>query len=599
MRIGPRDKVVPTFGATELPEEWFKWTPDTPGVWVEIGVTGLDFEVIGDPVQELWLPREGPSDLVHFTVVPRESGAARLRFCLYYQQNVLQSFRLAALTLAPDQRESAPRTRASRLARALGLKPKDVEGRSYLTRLEYSLGAVDPVSIAERPPRAVSLVANDLDGQPAITVKGPDVFSVSTDEDLPDAVTAIRTALRDIATPPIKGVVSENLQYGFRQPGAPNSGSPAILKNALKRLATVGWDLYRKILPLEERRKLVPVLEPERQTIHVAHVLLDKVIPWSVLYDERYDADREEDEQGRGPVEHTACLAALPRADGTLPATVCGLHPECLFHPDKIARREAEKGPWLERDTVACPLHFWGFKHILEIPPQQVPPGAAEKKIWDRVLADGPARLAAGIHAKLDLAGPHSLDLDKFVSRPSAPAVWTSKSSRRDVFLKELKDLDLDLIYLYCHARGGLADPAIKPPYLELQEQTQTAPGKINASALDYDKPWKHHPLVFLNGCGTVAFSPDALSPFIVTLVRDREASGVIGTEIPVWEQLASEVAIEFLNRFLAGQPAGEALLEVRRNLLARYNPLGLIYTLYGLAELALVRNGGIGSTRV
>lgn len=33
---------------------------------------------------------------------------------------------------------------------------------------------------------------------------------------------------------------------------------------------------------------------------------------------------------------------------------------------------------------------------------------------------------------------------------------------------------------------------------------------------------WVHAPLVLLNGCGTVGFSPDALSPFITKFVNDQ-----------------------------------------------------------------------------
>jgi hypothetical protein len=93
---------------------------------------------------------------------------------------------------------------------------------------------------------------------------------------------------------------------------------------------------------------------------------------------------------------------------------------------------------------------------------------------------------------------------------------------------------------------------------------------------------------VFLNGCGTGGYTPDALSPFIKKLVADLGASGVIGTEITVWEELAIDVAEDFLQRFLARASAGEALLAVRRSLLARNNPLGLIYTLYAPAHLKL-----------
>jgi hypothetical protein len=53
---------------------------------------------------------------------------------------------------------------------------------------------------------------------------------------------------------------------------------------------------------------------------------------------------------------------------------------------------------------------------------------------------------------------------------------------------------------------------------------------------------------------------------------------------------LAGEVARQFLFRFLDGAKAGEALLNVCRDLLARGNPLGLVYTLYAVAELAIVQ---------
>jgi hypothetical protein len=45
-----------------------------------------------------------------------------------------------------------------------------------------------------------------------------------------------------------------------------------------------------------------------------------------------------------------------------------------------------------------------------------------------------------------------------------------------------------------------------------------------------------------------------------------------------------------FLTRFLDGAKAGEAFLDVRRDLLARGNPLGIVYTLCAVAELAMVQ---------
>jgi hypothetical protein len=67
-----------------------------------------------------------------------------------------------------------------------------------------------------------------------------------------------------------------------------------------------------------------------------------------------------------------------------------------------------------------------------------------------------------------------------------------------------------------------------------------------------------------LNACGTVGYSPDALSPFLKALVDGRGAGGILGTEVPVAEILAADVAKAFFERFVAGKRAGEALLDVR-----------------------------------
>src|SRR5262249_49160236 len=60
--------------------------------------------------------------------------------------------------------------------------------------------------------------------------------------------------------------------------------------------------------------------------------------------------------------------------------------------------------------------------------------------------------------------------------------------------------------------------------------------------------------------------------------------------EVAVWEVLATGFATTFLEAFLDHKPAGEALLLARRALLAKENPLGLVYTLYGSSELKIPR---------
>jgi hypothetical protein len=587
VQIGPRDVRIRVVGATALVEDVFKWTPEMEGIWVEIGVTGIDFELRGAPVQEVWLPREGVSELIYFAIIPRTPGVARLRFCLYYQQNVIQSYCLAALTLAPGGGDPALTQRTAQLGQALNLPAEIVGDVGYLARLEYSL-TTSSDDMTRRPARALSIVANQHDGEKVITVKGADYFGVRIDRSVPNLVERIRTALHAISAPPIAGVAPELLGYDFdASNGVPNAGTEVKLANALTVLAELGWELYTKtILPAKEsqEQRLNSLLAAEREIINIAHTLVEDVIPWSVIYDRAYDAGRQEDDDGQ-PVEHAVCMAALPNVDGSLPVLMCATHPGCRLHPDQVAQRRAANQPGLCEDTVVCPLHFWGFKHIIEIPPQQVDDSQnAGHDLYECILAKRPARLAIGMHGGLTMTQQHWTKLEALAKTFNAtPTV----AYRRDRVSAILGDSDLDLIYLYCHTRNQS-----QPYYFEFKDQAQPQIGKITAAQLSRPPKWEHHPLVFLNGCNSVGFSPDALSEFIKVLVNYRDAAGVIGTEIPIFEQLATEVGQQFLEAFLKGHAAGAILLDIRRALLAKRNPLGLAYTLYAAAQLSLDTDG-------
>jgi hypothetical protein len=598
IQIGPQDVHVQTVGATAVIEEVFKWTPEMEGVWLEVGVSGLDFEVLGAPVQELWMPRDSTSDPLFFAVVPRRQEVACLRFSVYLKQNVIQSFRLAALTHpTSEQKETTPELRRALLAGALDLPREAIGDVSYLPRLDYSTAA-NVQTIMSRPARGLSIVANEVAGRKAITLKGPDLFAVQIPKDLKDYVTKVRGALKSISTPPVPGVSPEKWGYPWGLPGGgQNAGTPKRLKDSLKQLAEAGWQLFDRIIPRfpadgnnqdSQRQELCRLLDEKQQVIHVAHTLLDDVLPWSALYDRLYDPEKET-EKGE-PVAHDACLAALPTPDGNLPFTKCGTSPQCLLSEQQKTLRREQGQPLLVSDTVACPLHFWGFKHLVEMPAQQVSEAAGSAtEQQDCILPDGQLQLALGYNPHFAIYQKHLDELDKVTSGPPPTAVWKARKFLRDDVVEMLQDVTLDFIYLYCHAYASREENFF-PPFLEFGQAGK--PARIRSDQLDFATPWKHHPLVFLNGCGTAGFNPEAISPFIEKFVRDRKAAGVIGTEIPVWEQLATEFARSFLENFLRDDSAGVALLRARRVLLAQNNPLGLVYTLYGPSHLKIARDG-------
>lgn len=61
-----------------------------------------------------------------------------------------------------------------------------------------------------------------------------------------------------------------------------------------------------------------------------------------------------------------------------------------------------------------------------------------------------------------------------------------------------------------------------------------------------------------------------------------KGARGVVGTECKTPALFAMAWAEEFFERFLAGKPLGELLLELRREFLEKHGkPLGLLYALH------------------
>lgn len=202
--------------------------------------------------------------------------------------------------------------------------------------------------------------------------------------------------------------------------------------------------------------------------------------------------------------------------------------------------------------------------------------------------AVAPVRLVAGFNDHVCLAAENRTRLEKVTADAKATLTEATKATApRDAFLQTLKQLDPDLVYLYCHAwPETLQEKSVPHPNLDFGTRL------LNeiAFANNFSGPaWQHRPLVFLNGCGTVGFTPLAPAEFITQFIQGRHASAVIGTEVTVWAQLAHEVGWKFCEGFLAGQEAGAILLTIRRQLLQKNNPLGLVYTLYGSAGLRLV----------
>jgi hypothetical protein len=590
IRIGDKDASLITAGSTALVEEILR-SPE--GAEIEIGVTSIDFDLVGDAVQQVWLPPSEPTELVTFAVIPRAKttvpGVARLRISLFRENNVVQSFLMAAgLEHAAGELQAA-------LGRALGIEAGEIARLGevgYLVRLEYSVTGIDHAGASE--PRALTIIANQSAGEKIVTIKGEELFTVTSDPNLPAAVQRTRDALS-------RASVDDRKLYRYMYQQQPNAGDPATLCDALWDVAREGWGIFDLLVPGEPEQARVRELLQSSGGVHAAHIDVSSVIPWALLYDRKvYDRKSMHYPPGPGTpvyeVERALCTRSMPAADGSMPNVECGKTAGCLLHPSENERRAKNHRKLVCEDTVICPRRFWGFTVPIEVPAQQVSgvPGKQPPALKSQIAASHPISIVAGFNPNLEFAKTHESKLEDIAENGGA-SLKPADSGRRDQLLDLLNFEEPDVVYFFCHGIATITSDAGRTlgPSLDLGLGHKGGKGAADdvLEASDFaGKDWTHAPLVLMNGCGTVGFSPYAPSTFIKQFIQGRKAAAVIGTEVTVWEVLATEFATAFLENFLGDKPSGEALLRARRALLSKHNPLGLVYTLYGSSSLSIAK---------
>jgi hypothetical protein len=586
VQIGAKDRLLATVGSTALIEELDR---QPEGIWLEIGVTAYDFELIGDPVQPLWLPHSGESALATFAMRVPEStpnkGVARVRFSIYCRNNVVQSFLVAARIDTPGT------VAAANLARVLGVSAARISALgnpAYVTRLEYRARAIGDAAAAGE--RALSIVANYNAGQKMLTFKGDELFQVTSSANVEDLVRNSREALD-------RASQNKRQEYRYTHQNELNRGDPDDLLDALWDVALAGWQLFDGLVPGQEAQKTVLNLLGSGLGLNAAHIDVTNVIPWALVYDRPVSdrqlvADPLNPAAPPRPVTRALCRAALPALDGSVQCGGVG----CLLHPAENQRRQTGGEPLVCEETVICPQRFWGFRVPIEVPVQQMQGvgGKAPPSIRTQIASAKPLVFVAALNPNLDRRllgdaqdGTHGRNLRDLVARASARYVPPPRDDRGAV-IDLLATEQPDVVYLYCHGVTGAKSASGRRigDSLDFGRGHDGVVADLVESSDFNGKDWTHGPLVFLNGCSTVGFKSYAPSTFIKKFIQGRKASAVIGTEVTVWEALAREFAETYFGAMLATRQPGQSLLIARRALMAKDNPLGLVYTLYGSIDL-------------
>lgn len=496
---------------------------------LDVVVASKDFS-INTTVKPLTLPRSGASDSIQFTVKPnRFEGRGNIRVELFYRGYLLQSKQLEVLIIPTAGAEIPESLRPAQTAR-ITFTTTDLLANEQLALL----------------PERVLTVAVELDQRDG-SIDFRFLDRTGGDRELAFYDTTLQPAALGNAIANIRQQLYLTLHDGY---WGEVEGSREQLNTWLPKLADVGRELYRQLLPqnksgllADEQEELLQAALKPGTVIQVNPVLGKVTIPWALLYERKVK-----------PSQRTSVCDRF--TDRDLDCTNC---------PNK------------DNPNFVCPHAFWGYRYSIE----QLPCWVSNKHpaplaLVRQIQNNQPLCLSFNVWRDFNLWREH---LPKLEAAGSLNLLISEEIPQLEMIWEEHGN-QLDLVYFYCH--GGVEEMP-KRPYLELSDE------RIYSNFLEcYESTWQHHPLVFLNGCATGDYGPESY----VSLIDDflnAGASGVVGTECPVSEKFAEHFATEVFKRLFSGEPMGKAMLAVRRELLEKYsNPLGLVYSLYAAHEIAL-----------
>lgn len=467
---------------------------------------------------------------------PSQAGEYRLRCNIYYEHVLLQSRIVSACV------GQAPET-----------------GRALRSTLDYKLShTLDPSRLSRMGTQKLSLFINDnADGTHGFYFEGEEGVKTQAWLDgqaLQDSLTQVRKALRRVAwgsddlwQPPAE------YRYG-------RAGESSFFTSDLIALAVRGYILYNALIDHisggpEASDKLAALMRKPGRVQISSKESARMVVPAALFYDRPFDTQLK---------AHRVCDAFLEtvRSQGGLKDSPC-FQGEC---------------PHLDELEVVCPSGFWGYRHEIGLPVsiERASAGDAEPDIQ----FNDPASMVMIV--SLDKMFIERETHEERLKSIRSPFDMTLCNGRKEA-LDALQHRAAQMVYFYCH--GGVTRD--NTPYLSIGDAEALTPDNLRAYRIRWKSP---RPLIFLNGCMTTALEPEQAIEFVSAFVSQAAAAGVIGTEITVFEPLATRFAEAFLKCFMAEcKPIGEAIKLARLALLQQFNPLGLVYIPFALPGLHLV----------
>jgi hypothetical protein len=504
-----------------------------------------DFELSSPIMQRLELPEVGASPAIHFDVAPRRGVRnAQARIAVYYdlppdttdgemRNHLIQTFLLTAYNRDSEDQPTE----------------KGVE-----VTLEFSLNARFS-QLEHLQSRLVSLALNDgpTPASHKLMIKrDSDALPVTfTEAQISASLKSIRETL-DWAS-------RNDARTGPRFPADQDEGAPADFDQVIWRLAAAGRilrdELFSGALESPLEAALTATVRERDKLIQAVHLVRNFAFPWTAIYDFALPPNVVGD-----PVPTICKDFRRKKADGT--PYSCG---ECLdgcTYPDK--------------SKAVCVYGFWGTRHQVE----QIVSDKANEPRGLQPVGPGAVAFTIGLTGTFVQEIPNALTQKLGASvrqipenEDFLPTLWTE---RRPAIL---------LLVGHYRTKDVTGEPA--GPRLTLPGQRFLRPGDILKQRESHPENWTDpRSVILLAACSGGVVDITSVSNFVNIFTRVG-AGAVIGPEAIIFEGIARRFAVEMSESLVGGKSVGAAMLEFRRRLLQSLNPLGLVFTAYGFADLA------------
>jgi hypothetical protein len=506
---------------------------DSAGYNLEVAIQGKAFAIESERAVKLRLPLAGNSDPIYFEVrTPAVFGPNELRLCIYHRNFLVQSLLLAAL-IEPSESDHTSRVTTVRVETT---QAPNFSALYELGERALSIGmnngsggkTHDFVLTSDGKSNEISL--------PATTFK-------TTHDEIRKQLDA---AARDPKAPKLP------FNYPKIKPGSP---TPTDVASWIRAFAAWGHKLYDAFFdriaqtgsPL--RPQIVGLQTKTGERIQVFRFAYEDAFLWSLLYDWDLPSNPS------APV----CLGwTLDALGNAVP---------CTHH--------VTSGQY-------CVRGFWGVRHRIE----ELLPGTPAKTVQPPT-GDKPVRLIAD--AGLRESALLTTDLTTDLGAAALAAGPVQPASLLDVLFKTTTARPALLILLGHHERqllpGGLGQSRIKidsaPEWLSEADVRSRAQKEPTA----WGQP---RSTVVMMACASGTTGAETLTDF-TTVWNACGASAIVGTECVIGPQLAAEFARSFATRVWKDkQNLGDAMAEIRAELLAEGNPLAFLFHSVGNIDLVL-----------